>query len=58
MKLLPLATLLEQLVEEVVNSVSTHDLVGHICTQHDLLFILQDGGDETWPQVQPGGEKE
>ena len=52
MKFTSLAKLLEELVQVVVDSVCTHDLVGHICTQHDARLVLQNRGDEPWPQVQ------
>ena len=47
--------MLVELVHVVVHCVRTHDLVRHVSTQHDILLILQNGGDETWPQVKPGG---
>ena len=43
-----------KLVQSVVDGVRTHDLVGHVCTQHDVVLVLQYGGYEPGPQVQPG----
>ena len=54
MELRSLAPLLEELVEVVVHRVSSHDLVRDVSTQHHVFLVLQDGGDKSRPQVQPG----
>ena len=45
-----------EFVQSVVDCVRTHDLVGDIGTQHDVVLVLEDGGNKPWPQVQPMGK--
>ena len=57
MELVSVPLRLVEFIEVVVDSVSTHDLMRDVGTQHDVVLILQDGGDEPWPQVQPSTGK-
>ena len=40
-----------EIVQVVIDSVGSEDLVRDIATQHDIFFILENGSDEAGPQL-------